>query len=375
MNLSLALALALAPVALLSVILRMLLRRPNLIQGDARPALILAAHPDDCVIVAGAYAIFAHSAGCKVRVAYLTCGAAAPDLPRAKTRRLEAYAAWATLAIPPEDIVFLDLAEHALSADSSWSASDRNRARMWLLDLMQKMPSGGAVFLPAPGESHIDHRALRQLALEAWKLSERVDLCFLESPEYNDYLSVLQAPEKVLATLIKAIPGLSFWGQWRGRLGRQPWAGFAAGGPFWELPPSKARLEKRQDLLRAFASENGELLVRLFGGFERYRPLRDADTGLRDEPPSGYLYLGQYHRGVSAILVLVVFAESVGLLAAVGSSAVLRWLQGAPWMRTAVLGVAIGAIVLGSRPRIMLDTRMFYWALAGGAILAGVGAL
>jgi hypothetical protein len=179
----------------------------------------------------------------------------------------------------------------------------------------------------------------------------------------------------VLVTLAEAIPGFSLWGQWRGRQGPTPWAGFATGGPFWELPPDKARFEKRQNLLRGFASENSELLVRLFGRFERYRPLRDADTGLRQEPPRGYLYLDQYHRGTSAILVLAVLAESAGLLAAAVCSAVLRWSQGTLWIRTAVLGAAIGVLVLGSRRRIMLDTRTLYWALAGGAILAGAGVL
>jgi LmbE family N-acetylglucosaminyl deacetylase len=367
MSLGVVLALLVAPVALLSVVVRALLRRPRLLQGEARPVLILAAHPDDCVILAGAYAIFARSAGCSVHIGYLTCGAAAPDLPRAKTRRQEAYTVWGTLASPNEDIVFFDLPEHAPSAASSWSRGDRDRARTWVLDLLQRMPRASVVFLPAPGETHVDHRGLRQLALEAWKLSGRDDLSFFEGPEYNDYLSVLMAPRKVLVSLANAIPGFSRWVKGHRR---QTWPGFATGGPFWELPPNELRLEQRRNLLRGFASEDGELLVRLFGWVERYRPVRDSDSGLRDEPPSGYVELGQRYRGVSSILVLVVLAESAGLLAEVGCSAALRGTRGAAWMLAAVLGAALCAVGLGSRPRVMLETRVLYWALVGGAIVA-----
>jgi LmbE family N-acetylglucosaminyl deacetylase len=370
MNLAVPLALLLPPVALVCVGIRALFRRPRLIQGEARPALILAAHPDDCVIQAGAYAIVARSAGHSVRVAYLTCGAAAPDLPRAKTRRQEAYAVWGTLAIPSEDVHFMDLPEHAPSAASSWADTDRDRARAWLCNLVLGMPNAGFVFLPAPGEIHVDHRGLRQLALEAWKLSGRSDLSFFEGPEYNDYLSLLQAPKKVMVTLAAAIPIVHRFV--RGPR-RQTWSGFAQGGPYWELPPNVARQEQRRNLLRGFASEDGELLVRLFGGFERYRPVKDANAGLQEEPPSGYVHLGGRYRGFSAILVLIVLAESAGLLAALGCSTALRWTQGAPWMQAIILGAMVGAAGLGSRRRVSLETTVLYWALAGGAIAAVAG--
>lgn len=372
MHLGMAILLTLAPLALGMVVVTALLRRPRVVDGEARHALILAAHQDDCAILAGGYAIFARAAGRSVRIAYLTCGAASPDLPRAKTRRQEAYTAWGMLAIPAEDIFFCDLPEHAPSSVSSWSVSDRDRARGWLLGLLRDLPVRSVVFLPAPGETHVDHRALRQLALEAWKVSERADLSFFEGPEYNDYVSLAQAPEKMVVALASALPGLSGWAK---RRARAPWAGFAASGSYWELPPDRIRLEQRRELLRAFASENGELLVRLFGWCERYRPVPDAACGLQAEPPTGYLYLGQYHRGFSALLALVVLAESAGLLAAMGCGAALRWAHGAWWMRAAVVGATVCAGALGLRPKAILDTRVFYLALTCGAFFASVGVL
>jgi LmbE family N-acetylglucosaminyl deacetylase len=365
--------LLLPPLLLLALLVAGLLRRPRLLEGPARPALILAAHPDDCVILAGGYGIFARQAGATVRVAYLTCGAASPDLPRAQTRRQEAHAAWGQLGLASGDIVSGDLPEHAPHDRSSWSADDRNRARLWIGNLLEALPPDALVFLPAAGESHVDHRGLRQLALEAWQLCGRRDLCFMEGAEYNDYLSVVGAPERILVDLLRAIPGLSRLGR---RRRRAPWAGFAGAGPVWQLPPDPARDEQRRRLLRAFASENGELLVHLFGWHERYRPLPDPATGLGREPPSGYLFLDQRHRGFSALLLLLVLLEGAAALGSVTASAAVSAIAAlsSPLLlidvQLAAIWLGLGALMLARRRRILVESRLLYLGLGLGALTA-----
>src|SRR3569832_1852259 len=86
-------ALSVVPVSLLVVAMAAMLRRPRVMTDPAKPALILAAHQDDCAILAGGYAIFAKQAGCRVQKAYLTCGAPSPGGPRAGARRGGARAA------------------------------------------------------------------------------------------------------------------------------------------------------------------------------------------------------------------------------------------------------------------------------------------
>ncbi len=364
MNPGLAAAL-LPPLALLAIVVAAVLRRPRVLSGEAKPALILAAHPDDCVILAGAYAIFARAAGERVQIAYLTCGAASATVPRAVIRRREALAVWQGLGMSPEDVSFFDLPEHAVSAASSWTDADRDRARAWIGELLRQLPDGAVVFLPAAGEAHVDHRGLRRIALEAWGLSARGQLSFLEGPEYNDYLSVLQSPSKALAFSLMGIPGLS-----RLVRGRRPsWTGFAEGGSYWTLPASEARLAQRRDLLRGFASEDGGLLVRLFGDFERYRPVPSPAAGLSAEPPRGYVSLGGRRRGVSAVLCLIVMAELASLLAALAARAVTVALGSGVLGRGVIAGAAACAVVLGLRRRVMLDSRVLYWALAVGAVL------
>jgi len=360
--------LILPPLALLAVVARAVCRRPGILAGEPKPALILAAHQDDCAILAGAYAIRAVKAGRRVRVGYLTCGASSPSLDRAVTRRREALAAWANVGVSNDDVLFFDLPEHDVSAASTWTQADRDRARGWLQGLMSQLPGDAAVFLPAAGEAHVDHRALRLLALEAWRDLQRGNLTFLEGPEYNDYLSLLQAPQKVWSVLAAALPFV--WRYFRREI--PPWTGFAQGGRFWTLPPDDGLMRERQNLLRGFASENGELLVRLFGHHERYRPIPDPEVGLAEEPPRGYVLVGGHHRGFSALLLLLVCAEAVGGGAWLASRLLLQR-AGYGTGRLALSAAGLGAILSGARRTVKLDSRVLYWALALGVLAALVG--
>jgi len=356
------------PLALLVVLAAAVLRRPGILGGGPKPALILAAHQDDCAILAGAYAIRAVKAGCRVRVGYLTCGASSPALDRAVTRKREALAAWANVGVSNDDVLFFDLPEHDVSAASTWTQADRDRARGRLQELMSQLPRDATVFLPASGEAHVDHRALRLLALEAWRDLQRGDLTFLEGPEYNDYLSLLHAPLKVWSVLAASLPFV--WRYLRREI--PPWTGFAQGGRFWTLPPDDGLMRERQNLLRGFVSENGELLVRLFGHHERYRPISDPAAGLAEEPPRGYLWVGGHHRGFSALLLLLVCAEAVAGVAWLASRLLLQRV-GHGTGRLALSAAGLGAIVFGARRRVKLDSRVVYWALALGTLAALVG--
>jgi LmbE family N-acetylglucosaminyl deacetylase len=362
-------ALLVAPALLLAILVMTLWRRPHVLAGETMPALILAAHPDDCVILAGAYAIRAREEGRRVQVAYLTCGAPAADLPRAKIRKQESLAAWGMLAVPPEDIFFFNLPEHPIEGPSTWTDADREGARARIEGLLRKLSPRAVVFLPAPGEAHIDHRGLRRAALEAWQRSDRADLMFLEGPEYNAFLSIVQAPKKAFLGLIAGIPLLS-----RLVAGFPPaWPGFAGGGPYWTLPHSASRLAKRRDMLRAFASENGDLLVHIFGSFERYRPVTDPARGLAEEPPRGYLWLGGRCRGASMFVAMAVLAEGVALgAAAIARLGVQGIAVGGGWMRVAVLVVAGAAFLRGARRKASVDARVVYWAVTVGGIIGAV---
>jgi LmbE family N-acetylglucosaminyl deacetylase len=342
-----------------------LARRPKVL-GENGAAVIFAAHPDDCVILAGAYAIWARGEGKRVRVAYLTCGASAPNLPRAQIRREESLAAWRMLGLPPDDVVSFQLPEHSIEGPSTWSEADRDGARAWIEGLLRELPQRGVLLVPAAGEAHVDHRNLRRLVLEGWERSGRGDLSCLEGPEYNDYLSVLQSPEKVFAVILAALPIVSRFVKRR----RPPWTGFPGGRGYWVVPHLDAVLEKRRQMLRAFASENSDLLVRLFGWFERYRPVLSPAQGLAQDVPTGYVRWDGRNRGLSMFLAMTTMAEVAATLAGVLTNYAVNTLgDGAAWLRAAVLALAAVTAVYGSIRRKSAETRIFYWSLAFGVAI------
>lgn len=335
-------------------------RRSRWITEPARDVLIVAAHPDDCVIMAGGYALHALEQGKRVTVYYLTCGAARGDDERASTRRAEAIAAWGMAGVPAESLVFGELPEQGPDDTEARTRDDLARASAQLEQQLRALARGAALFVPAASEEHVDHRLLRRLALEAVRASGRRDLAIYECAAYNGYVSFVQAPGRALREALSAVPGL-------GHPLRQlsaPWAGFGSGPPPVELPPHRERAHRRRELLRAFASEHGELLVHLFGGRERYRPIVDVARALAEPQPRGYLRLGGCFWSPSALLLLLAVVALVGLVTAASTYALGRALGPvAPWIAVVAAALVAGAAL---RPGLQRPTMLVHAAAALG---------
>src|SRR5688572_12524631 len=82
-------------------------RRPKHVSDDGGDVLIIAAHQDDCVIMAGEYAVYKANMSARVHIAYLTCGDSTCASVRSRTRYDEALQAWHTVGVPPEQIHFI----------------------------------------------------------------------------------------------------------------------------------------------------------------------------------------------------------------------------------------------------------------------------
>lgn len=250
----------------------------------------MAAHPDDCVIVAGEYALRAREAGKRVQVIYLTCGDRTPGSARALARRAEAIRAWAIAGVPEEELSFFDLRETPLT-DKRASYLPENYARVQIkLDaLFRDLAGGSVVFIPADGELHPDHRELRELALTAYRRSVRHDIALYESPEYHAYFSLTRTPVRTLMYMVSSIPVVTRFV--RPRSGGPP--AFHDGPPGVVLKPDALRLEKKREMLRAFSSENpGDILVKLFGWPDNYRPV-DVDAATLGGTGRFYLKVGE----------------------------------------------------------------------------------
>jgi LmbE family N-acetylglucosaminyl deacetylase len=369
----LVLLLASIPIALGGLVTLWVLatRRPRTLVDPSRDVFIAAAHPDDCVILAGAYALRALADGRRVEVCYFTNGATLGDAERAAKRTEEARVAWRTAGLGNDALEFFGLPEQGPSDPESRAAEDLDRVRTRLHARLDALAPGTAVFVPAAGESHVDHRVLRRLLLEAWRDSGRRDLVVYECAEYNDYLSFVQAPHKSLRAIVEAVP---FVGPLVRSRGGTAWTGFIAGPPPWQLAPDTARARTRGELLRAFASEDGELLVQLFGGYERYRPVADPAVALATDEPRGYVEMNGRFWSASALFVLAVVLDVLGLAAASLGHGAVGLAGGGTGAVLAALAVS-GAIALaGLRRGMAREARLVHAAvalgIAAGAVLA-----
>jgi LmbE family N-acetylglucosaminyl deacetylase len=326
--------------------------------------LIVAAHPDDCVIMAGEMAIDSARLGHSVQVVYLTCGDANAASERALTRRRESVVAWAMAGVPESALHYCGLSESTMGSPLRASDIEVDRARQRILLLVSRLPLEAAVVVPADGETHIDHRMAREVALQAIANSGRTDLRTLETPEYNDYYSLPYSPMKTLRYVVGLVPVLR-----RGlmRSLNNPAEGFVDGGPGWRLSPDPDRLLQKKSMLRAFRSEDGELLVRLFGRPDFFRPIHNVGSPQR-LVPRAFVKLGHRRLAPSVVLLwLWVFTSSVGLLAVLGRTV---YLGRHPTMQfVALCGAVLFAAYafLGKHP---LETRLVSASLALGLLIA-----
>jgi len=292
--------------------------RPRELGEEVSDVLILSAHQDDCVIMAGEYAIAAKEAGKNVKVVYLTNGDSVetqPDSTRAQKRNQEALAAWESQRVGAESIYFLGLPAAPVLGPSKISEKQSQQAGERVGESIAALPQGAAVFIPGPGESHVDHQTLRHVALGQLQKAGRTDVRVFESVEYNPCLSLMRMPRKTLLYIASVVPVLGRWAIAARREQLAP-EEFPCGGPALVMPEKNGLLKRKRSLLSMFASENGELLVRIFGGRGRFRRIDDLAAAIK-ERPRGFLKLGPHWLGPSALAGLV-FLYAVGFLLTAG---------------------------------------------------------
>jgi LmbE family N-acetylglucosaminyl deacetylase len=237
-------------------------------RDSSRDVLICCAHSDDCVIMGAEYAYGAIQKGLSVRVAYLTCSGPYPNAEISQTRKAEALTAWSALGVPKENLTFINLSQSSVSGPPSYSEQDIACAREIIRTVVLSLPKNAAAIVPARGESHVDHRTVRKASLQAIVDSKREDLLVYETPEYNTFLSLVHCPKRTIRTVLRHVPALN-------RLVKS-YVGppnYVSGSPGFVFCDTPSRLAKKKELLRYFSSQDGDLLVRLFGYETPYRRL------------------------------------------------------------------------------------------------------
>jgi LmbE family N-acetylglucosaminyl deacetylase len=365
---SLAIAGAGALIAGLALLVHVALYGVATHRGEMRDALIFAAHPDDCVVLAGEYALEALRAGRRVEIAYLTCGSADSGDARAQVRRAEARAAWSVAGLPASALHFLDLPQSPVRGPSEIGLEYEEFAGARLADLLRKLPRDAAIFVPAAGETHVDHRTTRRLAHAALRASGRTDLIVYEAPEYNEYHSLLHCPARTLRAIARSLPLLAR------RVSDAPAdtrPGFVHGGRAYELPPDAARLATKVALLREFRSEGGDRLVHLFGHADRFRPV--GGPCCESDRPRGYARIGANYFGPAA-LALWLAVWNAALSTAALAVYLLFGFCGA-WLAVGLagfVGVLVIRAILRSRQG---DRRLSLCSIEAGLVFGVVASL
>jgi len=344
--------------------------RPGLWTEASRDVLIIAAHQDDCVIMAGEYALQAIAAGRRVQVMYLTNGDSQnmeTDSPRARTRNSEAIDAWCSVGLAKDAIIFLSLPAAPVPGPSRLSPGHLAEAKERMEGIFSQLAEGAAVFIPAAVEAHIDHRSLRDLSLAALQSVGRPDLIVFEAAEYNEYVSLSRMPRRALLYILGAIPIISRWAGASRARGAAP-AGFAYGGKPWMLPADTRRLEQKRQMLRRFASEDGELLVRHFGHQDLFRRVM-LPLSADEQTPRWYLRVGGRRLGVSVLFSLAGVYASVFI----GTAGLMRLIErcGAPLAVAFAVASIGGALWLCVWRRQSAERRLFY-ATAASGLIAGI---
>jgi LmbE family N-acetylglucosaminyl deacetylase len=336
---------------------------PRSFRDRPRPVLICVAHSDDCVIVGAEYAYGAIRESLPVSVLYLTCSGPSPESEISNIRRQEAIAAWSAADVPESDLHFMDLKESPVPGPANYSDEDVASARDFLTGQILALPGDAALIVPAEGESHIDHRTVRAVALEAAELSRRQDLVIYEVPEYNSFLSLTLCPRRAVHTMLRAVPGMN-------RL-LAPFAGpanYVRGRPGFVFRGDPNRLGEKRRLLRYFRSQDEDLLVRLFGYRTPYRKLSLSDLRRATDPK--FQFHAFKHQCDISILALGISILALSFLIAWQVAALLTASFPSIYLDMAlfVIGAVVGAVYLIRciRRRVALETCLFVWLVALG---------
>jgi LmbE family N-acetylglucosaminyl deacetylase len=343
---------------------------PKAFRDPPRHVLICSAHSDDCVIMGAEYAYGANQKGYSIRIAYLTCSGPQPDAKISRTRQIEALSAWSILGVPRENFIFANLPESpTISGPATYSDRDIAYAKEIFKTVILSLPKDSAVIVPAHGESHIDHRIVRKVTLQAIVDSKRDDLLVYECPEYNDFLSLVHCPKKTIRTIMRNIP-LMHRVLMRYR-GSPNFVSGPAGVVFRDTP---SRLAKKRKLLTFFVSQNADLLIRSFGYETPYRRLA------RTQYPREERAFCVSAFGGSCDLSALVFGITLLALAFLTAYELAIWLTIAFSPELSInkylvlLGVLVASVYVIRRIRgtANLESSFFVWAAALGLMFGAI---
>ncbi len=235
------------------------------IQSHGENILIIAPHQDDCVALAGGYAVQTVEKGGHVNILYTTDGYKDDKV----TRKQEALDAWSVLGKDSVTIEFLPYTnnESFLTRDEIDEGIDR-------ISTYIKGARPETIFIPLYEGGHYQHDVTNYMVSKAL---DKLDLrcAVYESPIYNFFMSFKTTPEKILSGLTRFIPLVSY------DYPPEP----VRNDKVYYLKMTDAQLQKKKEIIVKFKTQSPNKLVERWGFCDRYQRLHEYDYS---QPPFDY---------------------------------------------------------------------------------------
>ncbi len=240
-------------------------RKRTVIECGGEDILIVAPHQDDCVAIAGGYAIQTLEKGGRVTVLYATDGTEDDKV----TRKREALDAWRAAGLDAGDVHFLG--HHILTG--LVARDEIGRCTEEITEWIRRIRPG-TVFIPMYEGGHFQHDVVNYMVSTAARRAGFKGRIY-EAPEYNFFLSFRTTPEKILSGLMRFIPFV------RHDYPPEP----ILGDELLTLRMTPGQIRKKAEMLSRFRTQQPEQLVIRFGFEDRYQKLHDYDYR---RPPFDY---------------------------------------------------------------------------------------
>ena len=242
----------------LAMRLKILLRKWIKVRARGENILIVAPHQDDCVAMAGGFAIQTLLKKGKVNIVYVTEEEGEYGLIRKK----EAFRAWECVGLDRKAIQFLGY--RTLSGLILRNEIDECIQKMIALIALIKPD---IIFVPAYEGGHYQHDVTNYIVNRALKKTFLKNIRVFETALYNFYYSINRTPEKVIASLRIFIP-----------FGKRHYPPEPIRrDPVYILNMTNDELKMKSVMLNQFVSQNPNTLISRFGYPDRFQKYREYD--------------------------------------------------------------------------------------------------
>jgi LmbE family N-acetylglucosaminyl deacetylase len=235
------------------------------IQAKGEDILIIAPHQDDCVAIAGGYAVQTVEKGGHVYILYITDGYKEDRV----TRRQEAVKAWSTFSRASVTLDFLPY----INNKSFLSREEINKGIDEISAYIKKVKPE-TIFIPLYEGGHYQHDVSNfMVSMAVKKLA--IDCTVYESPIYNFFMSFTTTPEKILSGLARFIPLITY------DYSPEP----VRNDQVYFLEMTDSQLQKKKNIIAEFKTQNPQKLMERWGFGDRYQKLHAYDYS---QPPFNY---------------------------------------------------------------------------------------